>query len=41
MHPVVIKARDGLTLVSYLSLPASADANNDGKVDISIDDFKV
>ena len=28
-----IKARDGLTLVSYLSLPKSADANGDGKAD--------
>ncbi|MGE0870829.1 MAG: alpha/beta fold hydrolase [Kofleriaceae bacterium] len=31
MHPVEIKARDGLTLVSYLTLPASADADGDGK----------
>ncbi|MBX3157140.1 MAG: S9 family peptidase [Deltaproteobacteria bacterium] len=31
MHPVEIKARDGLTLVSYLSLPASADPVGDGK----------
>jgi dipeptidyl aminopeptidase/acylaminoacyl peptidase len=31
MTPVEIKARDGLTLVSYLSLPASADPDGDGK----------
>ncbi|MDQ3366340.1 MAG: S9 family peptidase [Myxococcota bacterium] len=33
MWPVEIKARDGLTLVSYLTLPASADANHDGTAD--------
>lgn len=33
MWPQVIKARDGLELVSYLSLPRGADANNDGKAD--------
>jgi len=33
MHPVVIKSRDGLDLVSYLSLPAGADANDDGRPD--------
>ncbi len=33
MWPVEIKARDGLTLVSYLTLPAGADANADGKAD--------
>jgi len=33
MHPVEIKARDGLTLPSYLTLPANADANRDGKPD--------
>jgi dipeptidyl aminopeptidase/acylaminoacyl peptidase len=33
MHPVEIKARDGLTLPSYLTLPANADANRDGKAD--------
>jgi dipeptidyl aminopeptidase/acylaminoacyl peptidase len=33
MHPVVIPARDGLELVSYLSLPKHADANDDGKAD--------
>jgi len=31
MHPVVIKSRDGLDLVSYLSLPLAADADGDGK----------
>ncbi|MCH8615833.1 S9 family peptidase [Sphingomonas sp. SM33] len=33
MHPVEIKARDGLALPSYLTLPANADANRDGKPD--------
>lgn len=33
MWPQEIKSRDGLTLVSYLTLPRSADANNDGKAD--------
>jgi dipeptidyl aminopeptidase/acylaminoacyl peptidase len=31
MTPVEIKARDGLSLVSFLSLPASADPDGDGK----------
>ena len=32
MHPVVIKSRDGLDLVSYLSLPqVAADPDGDGK----------
>lgn len=31
MFPQEIKARDGLTLVSYLSLPKSADPDGDGK----------
>lgn len=30
MRPLVIPARDGLPLVSYLSLPKDADANDDG-----------
>jgi dipeptidyl aminopeptidase/acylaminoacyl peptidase len=30
MKPVVIKSRDGLNLVSYLTLPVGADANGDG-----------
>ena len=33
MSPVVIKSRDGMDLVSYLTLPASSDANRDGKAD--------
>ena len=36
MHPVEIKARDGLTLVSYLSLPPGSDANNDGVPDKAV-----
>ncbi len=31
MHPVVIPARDGLELVSYLTLPAEADTDGDGR----------
>ena len=31
--PVEIKSRDGLTLPSYLTLPAGADANHDGRAD--------
>ena len=31
MHPVVIKARDGLNLVSYLTLPTWTDTDGDGK----------
>jgi dipeptidyl aminopeptidase/acylaminoacyl peptidase len=30
MHPAEIKSRDGLTLVSYLTLPPGSDANGDG-----------
>jgi dipeptidyl aminopeptidase/acylaminoacyl peptidase len=33
MYPVVIKSRDGMELVSYLTLPRGSDANNDGKPD--------
>lgn len=33
MKPVVIKSRDGLDLVSYLTLPPRCDANNDGVPD--------
>ncbi|MDC8773033.1 S9 family peptidase [Roseateles albus] len=33
MHGVEIKARDGLILPSYLSLPKSADRDGDGKAD--------
>lgn len=31
MTPIEIEARDGLTLVSYLTLPIGADANGDGR----------
>ncbi|MEX0978653.1 MAG: alpha/beta fold hydrolase, partial [Pirellulales bacterium] len=31
MHPVVIKSRDGLELVSYLTLPAAADPQHTGR----------
>lgn len=34
MAPVEIEARDGLTLVSYLTLPAGSDANGDGRPDM-------
>ena len=34
--PQEIKSRDSLTLVSYLTLPKSADANNDGKADAPV-----
>jgi len=30
MHPVVIPSRDGMSLVSYLTLPPGSDANGDG-----------
>lgn len=33
MHPREIKARDGLTLVSYLTLPAGSDPDGDGRPD--------
>jgi dipeptidyl aminopeptidase/acylaminoacyl peptidase len=33
MFPQEIKARDGLTLVSYLTLPKASDPNGDGKAD--------
>ncbi|HET6604003.1 MAG TPA: S9 family peptidase [Xanthomonadaceae bacterium] len=33
MHPLEIKARDGMTLVSYLTLPPGADQDQDGKAD--------
>jgi len=33
MHPVIIKSRDGLDLVSYYSLPRTSDAKNTGKPD--------
>lgn len=31
MHPLVIKSRDGLNLVSYLSLPPGTDTDGDGR----------
>jgi dipeptidyl aminopeptidase/acylaminoacyl peptidase len=33
MWPLELKSRDGLTLVSYLTLPKTADPNGDGKAD--------
>ena len=36
MHPVEIKARDGLTLVSYLTLPLWTDPDNDGRPDAPV-----
>ena len=33
MHPVVIKSRDGLDLVSYYTLPVGSDGNGDGRPD--------
>ena len=36
MWPVQIKARDGLPLVSYLSLPASADPDGDGRANAPV-----
>ncbi len=36
MWPQEIPARDGLKLVSYLTLPRHADANNDGKADAAV-----
>jgi dipeptidyl aminopeptidase/acylaminoacyl peptidase len=33
MHPVIVKSRDGLDLVSYLTLPREADVDGDGKPD--------
>ena len=34
--PQEIRSRDGMTLVSYLTLPKSADANSDGKADTAV-----
>ncbi|HWO18266.1 MAG TPA: S9 family peptidase [Kofleriaceae bacterium] len=36
MWPVEIKSRDGLTLVSYLTLPAAADPDGDGKANAPV-----
>ena len=36
MHPVEIRTRDGLTMVSYLTLPPGADANADGRADRTV-----
>jgi dipeptidyl aminopeptidase/acylaminoacyl peptidase len=36
MWPVEIKSRDGLTLPSYLTLPANADLNHDGRADAPV-----
>ena len=36
MKPVVIKSRDGLDLVSYLTLPKGSDADGDGKADAPV-----
>ena len=33
LHPVVIKSRDGLDLVSYLTLPDNTDSDGDGRPD--------
>jgi dipeptidyl aminopeptidase/acylaminoacyl peptidase len=33
MHPVEIKTRDGLTMVSYLTLPPGSDPDGDGRPD--------
>ncbi|WP_255536559.1 S9 family peptidase [Pacificimonas pallii] len=36
MHPLVIKARDGLELVSYLTLPPGSDPDGDGRPDEAV-----
>ena len=36
MHPVEIKTRDGLNMVSYLTLPPGSDANGDGRPDRAV-----
>jgi len=33
MHPVVIKSRDGLDLVSYYTLPVGSDSDSNGRPD--------
>jgi dipeptidyl aminopeptidase/acylaminoacyl peptidase len=37
MQPIILKSRDGLDLVSYLTLPRDADADGDGKLDAGKD----
>jgi dipeptidyl aminopeptidase/acylaminoacyl peptidase len=36
MHPVEIKTRDGLTMVSYLTLPPGSDPDGDGRPDKAV-----
>jgi dipeptidyl aminopeptidase/acylaminoacyl peptidase len=36
MHPLVIPSRDGLSLVSYLTLPLGSDKDGDGKPDAPV-----
>lgn len=36
MHPVEIKTRDGLTMVSYLTLPPGTDPDGDGRPDKAV-----
>lgn len=36
MHPVVIRSRDGLDMVSYLTLPLGSDADGDGVPDAPV-----
>ena len=36
MHPAEITSRDGLTLPSYLTLPAGSDADGDGKAEAAV-----
>jgi dipeptidyl aminopeptidase/acylaminoacyl peptidase len=36
MHPVIIPSRDGLNLVSYLTLPAASDPDADGRPDAPV-----
>ncbi|HEY5933356.1 MAG TPA: S9 family peptidase, partial [Kofleriaceae bacterium] len=36
MHPIVIKSRDGLDMVSYLTLPKAADPDGDGKANTPV-----
>jgi dipeptidyl aminopeptidase/acylaminoacyl peptidase len=36
MHPVIIKSRDGLDMVSYLTLPKAADPDGDGKANTPV-----